>query len=120
MEHITIDGKQYSLELKARMVEPLELSLKSKKSLLDIFMPIDVKVEKNSKDAEVGGLKFCSNSDLLQVFWAELQVNGTISIDEAYDLYDKFMDSKDGQELGIIGFYFLLGRAARFFTKESK
>ena len=119
MVTITIDGKQYNLELKARMIETVELTLKSKKSLIDIFMPVDVKVN-NKKDAEVGSLKYCSLGDMLRIFWAELQVNNTndhiISYDEACDLYDRYIVSEEGRKLGPIGFYVLLGKGARFFT----
>ena len=119
MVTITIDGKEYNLELKARMIETVELTLKSRKSLIDIFMPVDVKVN-NKKDAEVGSLKYCSLGDMLRIFWAELQVNNTvdhqISYDEACDLYDKYIESEEGRKLGPIGFYVLLGKGARFFT----
>ena len=121
MVTITIDGKEYKLELKARMIETVELTLKSKKSLIDIFMPVDVKVSK--KDAEVGNLKYCSLGDMLRIFWAELQVNNTpehnISYDEACDLYDTYIQSEEGRKLGPIGFYFLLGKGARFFTNAN-
>lgn len=128
MKVITIDGVQYQLELKARMIETLELSLKSKKSVLDIFMPVDIKANtKSSKnkedDIQLGTLKYCSVGDLIRIFWAELQVNNTmvghtISYDEACDLYDKFMSSEEGKKMGVFGLYFLLGQAAHFFTEE--
>lgn len=124
MEVINIDGKQYNLELKARIIETVELTLKSKKSILDIFMPVDIKPAKNVKDSQMSSFKYCSIGDMLRIFWGELQVNNTpahsISYDEACDLYDKFMESEEGKKMGVFGFYFLLGKAAHFFTAEVK
>lgn len=123
MQIITIDGIQYNLELKARMIETLELTLKSKKSILDIFMPVNITPSKE-KGNRVSELKYCSVGDMIRIFWAELQVNNTpshtISYDDACDLYDKFMDSPEGKAMGVFGFYFLLGKAAHFFTGEVK
>lgn len=122
MEVININGKQYNLELKARMIETVELTLKSKKSILDIFMPVDVKPTKDVKNAQIGAIKYCSIGDMLRIFWGELQVNNTpghsISYDEACELYDAFMESEEGKKMGVFGFYFLLGKAAHFFTAE--
>lgn len=124
MQIITIDGKQYNLELKARMVETVELGLKSKKSILDIFMPVTIKPGKSKSDTQISEMKYCSVGDMIRIFWGELQVNNTpghvISFDEACDLYDKFMESEEGRKMGIFGFYFLLGKAAHFFTEEVK
>ena len=122
MVTIDINGKQYNLELKARMIETVELTLKSKKSILDIFMPVDIKPAKNAKDTQLGVLKYCSIGDMLRIFWAELQVNNTpshkISYEEACDLYDEYMETDEGKKMGVIGFYFLLGKGAHFFTQE--
>ena len=122
MQVITINGKQYNLELKAKMVETVELCLKSKKSILDIFMPVSVKPGKGKGDTEISELKYCSVGDMIRIFWGELQVNNTpghvISFDEACDLYDEFMSSAEGRKMGVFGFYFLLGKAAHFFTAE--
>lgn len=124
MQIITIDGKQYNLELKARIIETVELGLKSKKSILDIFMPVSVKPGTGKSDTQISELKYCSVGDMLRIFWGELQVNNTpghaISYDEACDLYDKFMESDEGKQMGVFGFYFLLGKAAHFFTEEVK
>lgn len=124
MQVITIDGKQYNLELKARIIETVELGLKSKKSILDIFMPVNIKPGTNGKDSQVSELKYCSVGDMIRIFWGELQVNNTpghvISYDEACDLYDKLMESDEGKKMGVFGFYFLLGKAAHFFTEEVK
>ena len=122
MEVININGKQYNLELKARFIETVELTLKSKKSILDIFMPVDIKPSKNVKDSQIGAFKYCSVGDMIRIFWGELQVNNTtghsITYDEACDLYDEFMESDEGKKMGVFGFYFLLGKAAHFFTAE--
>lgn len=124
MQVITIDGKQYNLKLTARMVEVVELGLKSKKSILDIFMPVTIKPGTGKGDTQVSEMKYCSVGDMIRIFWGELQINNTpghvISFDEACDLYDKFMDSDEGRKMGIFGFYFLLGKGAHFFTGEAK
>ena len=125
---INVNGKQYKLELRARMVETLEMTLKSKRSLVDIFMPVDIKTEKknNNKgkedfDINAGNFKFCSLSDMLRIFWAELQVNNEeISYDKACDIYDDYVKTDEAKKQGAIGFYFMLGRAAGFFPEEEQ
>lgn len=127
MEIIKIKGKQYKLKLQGKMIEITERKLGGK-SLIDIFMPMSLETSNATglnKENVSGRMKFPSISELIIIFWAELQVNDSnISLEDTYDLYDDFLEeyeiSKNDEKVKNTPFslFSMLGRGANFFTKE--